>query len=461
MKCHLFILINLVAISALSQADPFPKGSILDSIPVMNSENEHYTLYLPTGYTVDTGSSIVFIFDPGGRGKVGIRPFIAAAEKFNLILVCSNNSRNTAYEENFAIAERWFRDIFGRFTIDEKNIYAAGFSGGSRLASTIGVLSGSFKGVVGCGAAFSVNAGQMPYNSDHFYYVGLVGHLDMNYQEMFQASDWLSRIGLPHEIITFEGDHRWPDPEDILLAFDWFYLQDIKNGNRPRDEVFLNEYLSSQLSKAQLLLKEKQLSDAVRTYDRISQNLGPYFTLDSLAQKTKGIKRSKEFKRSLRELEKIEKEEQIWTDKLIGRIRKELETEQIPQDFSWWRKELGVLNEDVAQNDLKAYQYMGKRLQNMIFAVSIENLDAAVANRNEKEVAYYTRLMMANWPENAFVCFRIASSHATLGHDVKALDYLSQAIDHGWKNKDWILNTQAFRRLQGNKEFQSLLEQIQ
>ena len=203
MNCRSFIYFFLWAVCVFSQDETPLLGVITDSIPIEASAEESFALYLPETYDADIAFPIIFIFDPGGRGKTGLTPFIEAAKKYQLILVCSNNSRNTAYNENFAIADRWFNEVFTRFKIDQNRLYAAGFSGGSRLASAIGVISGAFKGVVGCGAAFSSNPGQMPYASDHFYYAGLVGKLDMNYQEMIQAGQWLNKIGLPNEIITF------------------------------------------------------------------------------------------------------------------------------------------------------------------------------------------------------------------------------------------------------------------
>ena len=41
-------------------------------------------------YFKENKSAVIFIFDPAARGKIGIQAFIAAAEEYNYILVCSN-----------------------------------------------------------------------------------------------------------------------------------------------------------------------------------------------------------------------------------------------------------------------------------------------------------------------------------------------------------------------------------
>ncbi|MGI9547314.1 MAG: TPR end-of-group domain-containing protein [Flavobacteriaceae bacterium] len=461
MNYRAFIFFFLWTVCLFSQTETYLLDVISDSIVIKEKRAESFALYLPETYDTETAFPIVFIFDPGGRGKTGLAPFIKAAKKYQLIIVCSNSSRNTAYDENFAIADRWFNDVFTRFKIDQKRIYAAGFSGGARMASAIGVISGAFKGIVGCGAAFSGTPGQMPYASDHFYYAGLVGNLDMNYQEMIKAGQWLNKIGLANEIITFKGDHRWPDANDIVRAFDWFQLQDMNNGILKENPQFLEALLLDRVSIARNFEQDGQLLDAASSYDNIVDDLGRYFALDSIASRSAQLKQLREYKKAVKERDHIAKEEKAWNDKLIGKIREEIVYEEIPGDFNWWQKELRRLKENYTESDRKSYQEMGRRIQSVIFAVAIESMQASAAGYNEKEVDYYAALMAALWPKNPYVFFRISSSYASLGKKNEALANLEKAIDKGWVNKQWILNSKAFRSLKGNYEFELLLKQLQ
>ena len=452
----IFICLGL-SFHLISQDLTYQQGKIIDSVSIQAATDESFALYLPKEYDPEQDNAVLFIFDPGGRGVVGIKPFIKAAEKYQLILVCSNNSRNTAYEENFAIAERWLNEVFSRFKIDQDRIYAAGFSGGSRLASTIGVLSGLFKAVIGCGAAFSVNPGQVPYSNDHFNYVGIVGELDMNYQEMFRAKEWLDRIGLTNQLYTFAGEHRWPDPDLLLNSLDWLALQDFLDGKTAKDQAFLDEYLTTQLLRAQESTRKGQLHLAVQIYEKTLQDLGREFDLDSISVKLRTLKTSKEFKKVRKEANAIADLEQEWTNKLTGRIRSELEKKVLPKDFKWWVKELAKLDQEYTQSEVLVNRNMGKRLQSMIFAVCIENLELSVANKNTFEVEYYSSLMQVNWPENAFISYRVAKAFASLGEDKRALEHLEQALLNGWENTEWIWNNQAFYHLRTNNKFRELM----
>ncbi|MGB5226730.1 MAG: hypothetical protein WBN55_00600, partial [Eudoraea sp.] len=76
----------------------FEAGKLTDSIPVANTTNETFALYLPTSFVTSQASPILFIFEPAGRGRLGVETFIEASETYGHILVCSNNSRNGPYD---------------------------------------------------------------------------------------------------------------------------------------------------------------------------------------------------------------------------------------------------------------------------------------------------------------------------------------------------------------------------
>ena len=143
------ILINLIflfsILSSFSQKEVFDRGKIIDSVFINGNSGESFALYVPNNYDVSAQTPIVFIFDPSARGKTGIHPFVPASEKYGYLLVCSNDTKNGPYQTNYDIANRLFERVFLKFNIDENRIYAAGFSGGSRLAANIALLTGPYR----------------------------------------------------------------------------------------------------------------------------------------------------------------------------------------------------------------------------------------------------------------------------------------------------------------------------
>lgn len=112
-----------------SQFDSPVKGQVLDSIPLSANSKESFALYLPKNFDTDTLSTILFIFDPGGKGSSGVWHFIPAAEEYNYILVCSNNVKNGPYETNLAITARLLNIYFHNSILIRKGYAQPGFQG--------------------------------------------------------------------------------------------------------------------------------------------------------------------------------------------------------------------------------------------------------------------------------------------------------------------------------------------
>ena len=58
-------------------------------------------------YEPEKPSPAIFIFEPMARGKIGIQPFISAAEQYGYILICSNNSKNGPYDLNLTLTNNY------------------------------------------------------------------------------------------------------------------------------------------------------------------------------------------------------------------------------------------------------------------------------------------------------------------------------------------------------------------
>ncbi|TXN36064.1 hypothetical protein FVB32_16015 [Flagellimonas hymeniacidonis] len=108
-------------------------------------------------------------------------------------MVCSNDSRNALYDENFEVSNRLFGKVFTEFNIDSNRIYTTGFSCGARLASTIAVFTKKIQGVVACGAGFSNYGGHLP-GHESFSCAAVIGNEDMNFIEIKKTEGWLDRL---------------------------------------------------------------------------------------------------------------------------------------------------------------------------------------------------------------------------------------------------------------------------
>ena len=130
------------SVAALVLGADLPAGQIVPEVACAGDSSQSYALYVPRAYTVARAWPVIFAFDPGARGRVPVERYQAAAERYGFIVAGSNNSRNGSAENSKAIVAMT-GDVLSRFSVDERRIYLAGMSGGSRVA--LGIALGSPK----------------------------------------------------------------------------------------------------------------------------------------------------------------------------------------------------------------------------------------------------------------------------------------------------------------------------
>ena len=361
-----FLCYLLLAPLTFSAQNTFDKGIILDSIAVTNSENETFALYLPDSFDKNNLSSIIFVFDPAARGKVGVAPFIEVAETYGHVIVCSNNSKNGAYSKNFDSANRLFSHIFKSFSIKKDGMYLAGFSGGSRLVSAIAVLTDTFAGVIACGAGFSKDPTHTP-SFQKFAYVGLCGNEDMNFSEMNNNKAFLQKLNFKNTLFTYNGGHSWPPKKQINRAFRWLSLQNTKEND------ILLEGLKTDWEETKTFEDSNQLLFAAENYERILKNFKNPIDVDSIQTEYDLLLSSKNYKTELKNLNTALAQEVRIGQKLYERIYSDLKAPGKGK-IDWWKKEF---------NKLKKLKETGSvQTQKMISRVSFSIMAEAYSRTN-------------------------------------------------------------------------------
>ena len=173
-------------------------------LTVLAVRGQGFETFVPSSYTSDRKWPALYCLDPAARGKVPVERFAKAAEAEGFIVVGSNKSRNgpdAPVEE--AIREIWV-GTHERFNVDDERVYAAGFSGGARVALRW-ARTGMLKGVIACGAGF---ADDVPEKLT-FRFFGSAGLDDFNYPELWHNSLALAKRGVEHRFVWFEGGHDW------------------------------------------------------------------------------------------------------------------------------------------------------------------------------------------------------------------------------------------------------------
>ena len=147
-------LLCVATLAGIALADEeIPKGRVVERVVCSGDKSQSYALYLPAAYSREHAWPILYCLDPAARGRVPVERFQKAAEQAGFIVAGSNNSRNGSLDVARE-AIRWLlADTHERFAIDDARTYAAGFSGGARLALAW-AGNGRIAGVIACGAGF-------------------------------------------------------------------------------------------------------------------------------------------------------------------------------------------------------------------------------------------------------------------------------------------------------------------
>lgn len=387
----LYLFILVYCICGYSQKKQLlPKEVIVDSVKIANTINESYAVYLPKQYNREKPSAIVFIFDPGGRGKVGIEPFVLAAETYNYILVCSNNSKNGPIDINMEIANRLFESVSTVYNLDPSRLYISGFSGGARLAGSLAVSSDVFQGVIACGASFD-GMDKFALQGNNFSYVGMVGDTDMNYQEMIQNAVWLDKMMVKNTLFISHQDHAWPLQKQMLRAFDWLEIQAFKKDIKKTSEITIKKIYEENLKIADSLKENNEMILAIAEYERCDAILDSNEN-NKIKMAIAGMKKTKEYKSQIAKKDQIAVLENEITNSILDQFDKELKVAKSENDFKFWKTELKKLKERKSKSNEITIKNMVDRLQFRIKALVYETAQESKRNFQNDKLIYCKEL---------------------------------------------------------------------
>lgn len=455
MKILSVISFFFLSINLFCQGDLYSKGVIIDSIWLDKKLEESFAFYAPESYEASRPSPVIFIFDPMARGKTGIEPFILTAETYGYVLVCSNNSKNGPYDRNYAIATRLFNKITSDLNINPKLFYTAGFSGGGRFASALAANSDQIQGVVSCGAAYNMDSGNLP-GTQMFSFATIMGDEDMNYYELAFTDKYLDKISLSHEIFTFEINHRWPDDEHILMAFDWMQLEAYKKLLLPLDTSVVDRIYKKFYHQAKLKEERNDLLGSVAEYRRILNGFNRYYQLDSIREKVDRISQSKNYGSQKKMNDSFLETEKNLTYDYLNRFGSDLEKKSY--NPGWWNNRIEKLKKK-QESKSKMEQKMYKRLLYRLYAHAIETVNYTDQIKTLEQRMFCYDLCIFIYPGNPVPYLRQIGIAMALDKSDLALDYLEKLLDSGYENRDYIMDNLPLQALRNNERFEKLMRQ--
>ena len=333
---------------------------------------QSYALYIPKSKPKDVKLPVIYAFDPHGDGQFAVEHLKEAAEILGFIIAGSNNSKNGLQTIDHTI-NILVTDVLQNQPVDPERQYAAGFSGGGRVASYLALQNEKIRGIITCGAGLSGFNPQSVANK--FEIFAIVGLGDFNFDETMSINDQLKGTDWKHICSFFEGSHEWPPSKELTKAVLWFQFNAMASGKISKDKQLIGEFADTVVSRVEKLKQQNQYVLA----DNECQ-IGVSI-LEGLAKPENLLKQLDEFKASdPLKIEKLKIES-------LGYLEQQLRNGYLQslkkQELNWWTTEIKSLNGKINNAPTVFEKQMYSRVKGFLGIICYSYTAQAVAENNQ------------------------------------------------------------------------------
>ncbi len=417
-------------------SDSFPAGKIIADVVCKNDASQSYALYIPHQNKKFT---VVYFFDPHGDGSLPLKKYKALADKYNYVLIGSNNSKNgNDWQTTENIWQQLYNDSQSRLACNQNRIYACGFSGGAKAASYIALHNNSIKAVIAGGAGLP---DETPAGNFNFSFTALAGEGDMNMTDLVALNDDLNKTQTKHRIIFFKGKHEWAPETAMDIAFAGLQLDAMRNNFISKNDSFINAFISNSKKRLDEDIKKNDLLQAKNECILSANMLDELADVSWFKQKENAIENEAAYKSQLQQ------QQQLYA---IEQNKKAEYNQQFQQgDINYWSKTINDLN---AKS--KAFTPQAEMYQRLLAYLSLAFYSISnqfINNNQNKEAEYFVTLYKMADPTNSEAWYFSAVLNARNNDAQKANDDLLKAVANGFTDK---------QRMRQQPEFQNLQPQI-
>ncbi|HMD32551.1 MAG TPA: hypothetical protein VKG84_11630 [Candidatus Acidoferrales bacterium] len=439
---------------------PLPTDVVLPDVPEKSDPAQTFALYLPPEYSAAKRWPVIYAFDWAARGKVPAELLYPAARKLGYIVIGSNNSRNGSAKESLEAALALWRDARARFSIDEHQVYATGFSGASRSAFVFADQCGCVQGVIAVGAGLPALAG--PLRGLSYGVFMTLGVNDFNYPELVELEQVLDSLHVPNRLRRFDGDHQWPPAEILAEGVDWLQLEAMRQGRRPKDEAFIAGMSARSLERAEADEKAGDLLSAYEEYRKSAEEFAGIGDAAPFASRAAAMKVSPDLQKS----RKQEREDIARQKRLVGDVEQQLASlppgsVEVTRRASDIKAMAGELRDSADNAKNPRDVRVARRAVSDVFAMGYEGGLTRFRQGDMQGAEVYFEVAATVGPKSPGPPFELAKIYARSGDKKHAMRSLELAVSKGLKNPALLRDTADFASLRGEARFQELVAQLE
>jgi tetratricopeptide (TPR) repeat protein len=442
----------------------FPIGQIVENVQSDSNPEQRFALYLPTGFDPAKPTPVLFIMDPRRRALVPLKLFKPAAERFGYVIVSSyNTASDEPAQPSLRALQAMWTDMHDWFTVDDRRVYLAGFSGTARMAWLLARhLSGTFTGVIGAGAG---SHPEYPPTKDFkFQYFATVGTVDYNFYELQRLEERLATVGLFHRIEGFGGPHSWMPEPLATQAIEWMELQGMRTGVRAADGALVDEWWRRDEVMAQTWTDMGLPLKASWRYAAMARDYAGLRETAEVEARARELGSSPKAKLELERRQRAYKLNALWTERAMmviseafepGAEAPALSSEELIREL-----EVKELRKAAASTDPVAAIEARQRLNSIEVQLGFYLPRDAISHAEYVRANYYLDVAVQMDDTSSVSWYLMAVAHARLRDPREAAEALERAIDTGYRNVAEFEAERAFRNVEKYPAFIAAVERL-
>ena len=427
--------IDTTLANAVSVADTFETGKVINHVICKDDPSQSYALYIPKKGNSEA-LPVAYFFDPHGDGSLPLDKYKALADKYDFILTGSNNSKNG---NDWATAESiWstlFNDTQKRLKINANRIYLCGFSGGAKVVTYIGLHDSEIKGVIANGAGLPdiVNAGNFSFS-----FTAIAGEGDLNMTDLVAIANRLEQTQTRHRIIFFDGIHEWAPESTMNIAFAGWQFDAMEKKIIPFNNEFIGNYITESKKRIDEYLKATDYLKADKEC-KLSMNMLDGLSSDAnwFKEKDVALKSNPAYQKQWQAKQNLLTKEQ--------NLKNEYEKQFQDGDMTYWTRTINDIASRAKATTAEGDMY--KRLKAYLSLAFYSISNQFIKSNQDADAQNFVSLYKFIDPANSEAWYFSAILNARSKNAKATEDDLLKAVADGFNDKTRLMQQPEFQLL--------------
>ncbi len=407
----LIVFLSVVLLSACHNGETFVvnENNIQYRQAVdLNGQKISYHYVLP-GKKDEKKTALLVAIDPHGNGELAVKQFLPAVNKLHCMVIGLDNVRNNLSDFEKKM-EADINDAVHEFSLSDKPVIYAGFSGGARMALQYGYVHNA-SGIIMCGAG----PGNIWQSKLAFPLVAISGTHDFNFAELYYPPT-TSVVNDKNKLsLFFNGKHEWPSPQLLSEAVSYIYLRERinKRGINISSKDFISRS-DSMANRGDYLMAFKELEMGTKIYPKD----------DNLKKQLNNLLSKPECNNYFYQLMSNLRAEYSRNSTYVSDLDK--------QDTTWWKQEIQKVDRLAADKKDKLQSDSYARTRAFLGILLYSKTSAAFRNQAAKDQirkylqiyqllepdnpdVYYYKALYAYQNKNSVMCIKDLTKSSQLG----------------------------------------------